>query len=68
MSDLVRTITLVVKTAEKYPDWILKSHLSGPVNGIKVIKIQDGDAIKKLEQAYDEMDSEAIAEIEEMEA
>lgn len=60
-----RVTTLVIKTDEKLPQWIMDAHTNPEgVNGVKVIKIGTGDAMKKLDKIEESLEDNHHGKIE----
>lgn len=55
-----RTLTLVVKTKEKYPQWILDAHLGNAKYGVKVLSISEGDVVKEHDRLLEEIEERDI--------
>ena len=57
MSNKGRVLTLVVQIdQDEYPAWIMDAHLKGPVNGVKVKSITEGN----VPTLYDELSEVAV--------
>jgi len=51
-----RVLTLVVELQGSEGNWVWDAHMKGPVNGLRIKSISEGDSVEKLEEAYAEIE------------